>query len=122
MLRRTGSFRQADRLLRPKEFQNVTRLGRRVVVRGFVLFLAAGGAPQARGARLGITVSRRVGKAIVRSRVKRRIREWFRQERSNLDPQVDLVVIGRRAAADLSSAEACALLHEGALQLGAVVS
>jgi len=60
-------------------------------------------APQnARHNRLGITVSRKVGSAVVRNRVKRRIREWFRADRSGLGPSVDVVVIGRVAAAQLT--------------------
>ncbi len=51
--------------------------------------------------RLGVTVSRRVGGAVVRSRVKRRIREWFRRERSRLPQSRDLVVIARPPAAGL---------------------
>jgi ribonuclease P protein component len=56
--------------------------------------------------RLGITVSRKVGRAVVRNRVKRRIREWFRASRSSLGPGFDLVVIGRPAAAHLSRTSA----------------
>ncbi len=54
------------------------------------------------GARLGITVSKRVGNAVVRSRVKRLVREAFRATRELWPPDVDLVVIGRRSAAKAS--------------------
>lgn len=75
-------------------------------MRGFVVLLApraAAGTPG--GPRLGITVSRRVGGAVVRNQLKRRIREWFRAAARTLPGSVDLVVIGRRAAATLSGAE-----------------
>ena len=51
-------------------------------------------------ARLGMTVSRKVGKAVVRQRVKRRIREIFRRwpQRSQL-PSIDIVVHLKPAAA-----------------------
>lgn len=52
-------------------------------------------------ARLGITASRRVGNAVVRNRVKRRIREWFRREGQLLIPGFDAVVIARPAAGGL---------------------
>lgn len=42
--------------------------------------------------RLGVTVSRKVGVAVVRNRVKRMLRETFRLERSHLSPALDLVV------------------------------
>lgn len=52
--------------------------------------------------RLGLTVSRKVGNAVVRNRVKRRAREWFRQGRDELAAGVEVVVIARRAASQLS--------------------
>lgn len=60
--------------------------------------------------RLGVTVSRRVGNAVVRNRVKRRIREWFRRARADLQPGAQVVVIARREAAVLHFEEAERLL------------
>ena len=70
----------------------------------FVVVCAARRGPPDTGCptRLGITVSRKVGNAVVRNRVKRKIREWFRAGRAPLGAGVDLVVIGRAAAAGLA--------------------
>ena len=57
-------------------------------------------------ARLGVTVSRKVGNAVVRNRVKRQIREWFRRDGHALVAGCDIVVIARSSAAELSSADA----------------
>jgi ribonuclease P protein component len=57
-------------------------------------------------------VSRKVGGAVVRNRVKRRVREWFRQARRDLAPDLDLVVVARRAAAGLSGREVCTMLSQ----------
>jgi ribonuclease P protein component len=46
-----------------------------------------------------------VGNAVRRNRFKRRVREWFRRRRLDLDPPVDLVVIARRSGAALEMAE-----------------
>lgn len=50
-------------------------------------------------ARVGLTVSSRVGGAVVRNRVKRRLREAIRHELSLL-PAVDLVVVARSSAVE----------------------
>ena len=55
--------------------------------------------------RLGITASRRVGGAVERNRVKRRIREWFRRERRAWRGPLDVLVIARQPATQLSSDE-----------------
>jgi ribonuclease P protein component len=55
------------------------------------------------GQRLGITVSRKVGNAVVRNRIKRGIREWFRRCRDEMAGDIDLVVIARPAARDLTA-------------------
>jgi len=99
----TGCFRQTDRLRRSVEFEQVTRRGRRAASTAFVVLVWERGAAPAEtpGSRLGITVSRKVGRAVVRNRVKRRIREWFRVRQGSLGAGLDWVVIGRSAAARL---------------------
>jgi ribonuclease P protein component len=57
-----------------------------------------------------VTASRKVGDAVVRNRVKRRIREAFRAQRGLLPPGSDLVVIARPAAAALGGRELAANL------------
>jgi ribonuclease P protein component len=49
--------------------------------------------------RVGITAGRRVGKAVVRNRVRRRIRELLRLRWADVKPGHDLVVIARPASA-----------------------
>ena len=48
--------------------------------------------------RLGITVSKKVGKAVTRNRVKRIIKENYRLFESHVGPGYDMVVIARVAA------------------------
>lgn len=60
-------------------------------------FALAGGENSLPHARLGLSVSRRVGKAVARNRWKRLLREAFRLEQQQLPPGVDLVAIPRAA-------------------------
>lgn len=58
----------------------------------------------AKGLHLGITASRKVGSAVVRNRVKRAVREWFRTQARSIEGQdLDLVVIARRGAGELTA-------------------
>jgi ribonuclease P protein component len=59
-----------------------------------------------------------VGNAVVRNRVKRRIREWFREGRARMQPGLDLVVVARRRAAQLSRRETLTALEEGIRAMG----
>jgi ribonuclease P protein component len=96
-------FGRSERLRQSKDFQRVARGGTRVASRDFVLLVdsKAGRAAALPGRRLGVTASRKVGPAVVRNRVKRGIREWFRRHRGELAEDVDVVVIARRGAAEL---------------------
>jgi ribonuclease P protein component len=110
---RTGRFKRGDRLLKPRDFERVSRLGRRVASREFVVLVLTYG--QNRGperSRLGMMVGRRVGNAVVRNRVKRAVRQWFCRSRGRLAEPVELVVIARQGAAVLSAPEIARVLDE----------
>ncbi len=87
-------FPRRHRLRRPADFEHVYR--QRVSVSD--AFLIVYGYPnQLDRTRLGLSVSRKVGKAHVRNRWKRLIREAFRRQ-SPMPPGYDLIVIPRRQA------------------------
>ena len=112
-----ASFSPADRLHNSAEFRYLQRQGARAEVRHFVVY--AGRFPGDEKSRLGVTVSRRIGGAVVRNRVKRRVREIYRLTlRSMLDSGNSIVVIARSGAGELTSAAIAGELKAAALAIG----
>lgn len=93
------SFPKEARLTRRSEFLLLSRGGRKFYTPHFILIRRDN---DHRGKRLGVTVSSKVGNAVVRNRVKRRLREFFRRGRENFRAGQDAVIIARRGAGELS--------------------
>lgn len=108
--------RQA-RLTHRKAFDYAFAHGQKHVGRAFVCYVVR---DVGKGNRLGMAVSRRVGCAVVRNRVKRYIREYYRVRRCEFALEADLVVVARPAASRMGYAE-CADALERLLRQGGVV-
>ena len=97
------------RLSRSADFERVYRQGRSVGNRFLVLYAfpraSAVGDGSADGPRLGLSVSRKVGGAVERNRVKRLLREAFAGEADRLPGDHDVVVVARPDARDLAHRE-----------------
>jgi len=88
-------FRKQDRLARPAEFRRV--FDRRCSVSDSWLIVY--GVPNDLDhCRLGLSVSRRVGPAVLRNRLRRLYREAFRLSRAEMPVGFDLVLIPRSSA------------------------
>jgi ribonuclease P protein component len=115
------SFGKERRIRRRKDFLRVQAVGQRTSTAHFVMLVAAREAPRettpsgaaaagpvARGAscaRVGFVVTRKVGNAVQRNRIKRVCRECFRMWPDLVPDGIDLVIIARSRADELGLAD-----------------
>lgn len=107
-----------DRLLSRRDFLAVQSGGQKIITPHFLWFAR----PSSVGAlRFGVTVSKRVGTAVVRNRVKRLLREAFRHNKTLFASALDVVAIARSEAATVALAHVQRELTEAARRLRPVV-
>ena len=97
----TGSerFPKTARLRKRPQFLNLSRTGSKFQSAHFVVISNSNDVDESR---LGITVSGKVGNSVVRNRIKRQVREFFRRHRAELPQATDFLIIARSGAATLA--------------------
>ena len=99
-------MRRYQSLRRRSDFSRVQRRGKRQTGPLFVLLSA-----EARdGSRIGITVSKTVGNAVVRNRLRRRVKAWLDRAAFGVPPHRDCVLIARAGAGEADYATVSAEL------------
>ena len=83
------NYPRASRLIRRAEFDAVYREGRRRSSQSFVVFFRSNGRDISR---FGMSVKKALGKAVVRNRIRRRVREILRLHRQEIAPGWDIVI------------------------------
>lgn len=87
-------FRKVHHLRRPAEFTRVYALRCVARQKSLTVFAAPNGLEHSR---LGLSVSKKHGSAVIRNRIKRLLREAFRLQRHELPSGLDLVLVPEQA-------------------------
>ncbi len=101
MDRRSERLSRRERIAKRREFLAVYDKGKKIHSRSFVLYAMSNGLSWHR---LGITVSRKIGKATVRNKVKRRLREIYRRNKPTSASPMDLVINARKKVEEVDFA------------------
>ncbi len=107
-------FPREVRIVRASDYQALYKAGGKIHSQRFVLF---GRANKTGHPRLGITVSRKIGGAVVRNRIKRLFREVFRRSIGEIPNQLDIVVNARSGCVGASYDELRSELLDAARRL-----
>ncbi len=112
---REFSFRKTDRLRKSIDYRKLNLSGRKVENHEFILIYKKN---VLKNSRLGITVSKKVGIAVERNRIKRITREFFRTNRYLfIEGGVDLNVIAKRSASSRKNKDLFESLKEVAKKI-----
>jgi ribonuclease P protein component len=90
-------LRPEERIRRKKDFIGLYKSGRRFRARYFNVVYRPNGLE---ASRLAVVVSRKVGPAVARNRIKRRVRDLFRRNKPLLAEPTDLIVVARPGIMD----------------------
>ena len=92
-------MKKAYRIKKNTDFQAVFKKGKSVANRQFVIYMLAN--QNQNQFRIGLSVSKKIGNAVTRNRIKRYIRQVFHELRDEISHKKDYVIIARKPAAEM---------------------
>ncbi|PLR67691.1 MULTISPECIES: ribonuclease P protein component [Bacillaceae] len=103
-------MKKKNRIKKNEDFQKVFKHGKSMANRQFVIYMLD--QPEEKEFRLGLSVSKKIGNAVTRNRIKRLIRQVFMEEKENLKTGIDYIVIARNPASEMNYHEVqSSLMH-----------
>jgi ribonuclease P protein component len=87
------------RVKKEKEFQDVFKKGKSTANRQFVIYVLH--KEKQDHFRIGLSVSKKIGNAVVRNRIKRLVRQFFLEHKNGVAHDKDYVIIARKPVADM---------------------
>jgi ribonuclease P protein component len=98
------SFGKHERICKRSDYLTIYEQGVRSYSKHFTIIACRN---QEGNSRLGITVTKKVGSAVQRNRIKRLLREFFRLNKSRLLSSQDIVIIAKKDAYALTYQDVC---------------
>lgn len=87
-------MKKAYRIKKKEEFQHVLNVGKSFANRQLVIYYIR--KPTQEHFRIGISVGKKLGNAVLRNRIKRLLREAFKELESEILPTLDIIIIARQ--------------------------
>lgn len=99
-MRCNGRMKREHRLRKKEDFQSVFKSGKSVANRQFVVYTLA--KSDQSPTRFGLSISKKIGNAVTRNRIKRLVKEVIRLQMDQIQSHHDVVIIARKPAAEMT--------------------
>ncbi|MCK8824528.1 ribonuclease P protein component [Fuchsiella alkaliacetigena] len=102
MKKSNKTFPKSERLTKNHQFKRVYEQGNSIANEFVVLYFLKNGGNKRR---IGFSISKKIGKAVIRNRIKRIFKEIYRKNKNDLVSGIDLIIIARKGIAGASYKE-----------------